>query len=105
MTAITAITAQTTVSVEAVEAVSPEMILSQVRAVAEDIGVDAVKVGMLGTAETVEAAVEALRFTGDAPVVVDPVMVVESGAVLLDEEARAALVEQLLPLATVVTPN
>ena len=105
MTAITAITAQNTVSVEAVEAVSPEMILSQVGAVAEDIGVDAVKVGMLGTAETVEAVVEALRFTGDAPVVVDPVMVAESGAVLLDEEARAALVEQLLPLATVVTPN
>lgn len=105
MTAITAITAQNTVAVEAVEAVSPEMILSQVGAVAEDIGVDAVKVGMLGTAETVEAVVEALRFTGEAPVVVDPVMVAESGAVLLDDEARAALVERLLPLATVVTPN
>ena len=55
MTAITAITAQNTVGVEAVEAVSPEMIVAQVRAVAEDIGVDAVKIGMLGTAETVEA--------------------------------------------------
>ena len=60
MTAITAITAQNTVGVEAVEAVSPEMIVAQVRAVAEDIGVDAVKIGMLGTAETVEAVVEAL---------------------------------------------
>jgi hydroxymethylpyrimidine/phosphomethylpyrimidine kinase len=105
MTAITAITAQSTVGVEAIEAVSPEMIVAQVGAVAEDIGVDAVKIGMLGTAETVDAVVEALRLVGDAPVVVDPVMVAESGAVLLDEDARAALVERLLPLAAVVTPN
>jgi hydroxymethylpyrimidine/phosphomethylpyrimidine kinase len=105
MTAVTAITAQSTVGVEAIEAVSPEMIVAQVGAVAEDIGVAAVKVGMLGTAETVDAVVEALRFVGEAPVVVDPVMVAESGAVLLDEEAAAALVERLLPLATVVTPN
>ncbi|HWI95861.1 MAG TPA: bifunctional hydroxymethylpyrimidine kinase/phosphomethylpyrimidine kinase [Solirubrobacterales bacterium] len=105
MTAITAITAQNTVGVEAIETVSPEMIVAQVGAVAEDIGVAAVKIGMLGTAETVEAVVEALRFVGDAPVVIDPVMVAESGAVLLDEEARSALVERLLPLATVVTPN
>lgn len=105
MTAITAITAQSTVGVEAVEAIAPEMIVAQVGAVAEDIGVDAVKVGMLGTVETVEAVVEALSLVGEAPVVVDPVMVAESGAVLLDAEARAALVERLLPLATVVTPN
>ncbi len=105
MTAITAITAQSTVGVEAIEVVSPEMIIAQVGAVAEDIGVAAVKIGMLGTVETVDAVVEALRFVGDAPVVIDPVMVAESGAVLLDEEARSALVERLLPLATVVTPN
>ncbi len=105
MTAITAITAQNTVGVEAVEAVSPETIVAQVGAVAEDIGVDAVKIGMLGSVETVDAVVEALGFIGEAPVVVDPVMVAESGAVLLDEEARAALVERLLPLATVATPN
>jgi hydroxymethylpyrimidine/phosphomethylpyrimidine kinase len=105
MTAITAITAQSTVGVEAVEAVSPSVIVAQVRAVAADIGVDAVKVGMLGTAETVGAVVEALALVGEAPVVVDPVMVAESGAVLLDEDARAALVERLLPLASVVTPN
>jgi hydroxymethylpyrimidine/phosphomethylpyrimidine kinase len=105
MTAITAITAQNTVGVEAVEAVSPELIVAQVRAVAEDIGVDAVKIGMLGTVETVEAVVEALRWAGEAPVVIDPVMVSESGAVLLDEGARGALVKRLLPLATVVTPN
>lgn len=105
MTAVTAITAQNTVGVEAIEPVSPEMIVAQVGAVAEDIGVDAVKIGMLGTVETVDAVVEALRFIGDAPVVVDPVMVSESGAVLLDQEARAAVVESLLPLAHVVTPN
>jgi hydroxymethylpyrimidine/phosphomethylpyrimidine kinase len=105
MTAVTAITVQNTVGVSAVQAIAPEIIEGQVRAVAEDIGVDAVKIGMLGTAETVEVVVAALRHVGDAPVVVDPVMVAESGAVLLDEDARAALVERLLPLAAVVTPN
>jgi hydroxymethylpyrimidine/phosphomethylpyrimidine kinase len=105
MTAITAITAQNTVGVSAVEAIAPEMIVAQVRAVAEDIGVDAVKVGMLGTAETVEAVVEALGLCGKAPVVIDPVMVAESGAVLLDEAAHEAVVEKALPLATVATPN
>jgi hydroxymethylpyrimidine/phosphomethylpyrimidine kinase len=104
-TAITAITAQNTVGVEAVQTISPRVIVAQVRAVAEDIGVDAVKIGMLGTAETVEAVVEALEYVGGAPVVIDPVMIAESGAVLLDEEARTALIAQLLPRAAVVTPN
>jgi hydroxymethylpyrimidine/phosphomethylpyrimidine kinase len=105
MTAITAITAQNTVGVAAVEAVSPRLIVAQVRMVAEDIGVDAVKIGMLGTAETVGAVVEALGHVAGAPVVIDPVMVAESGAVLLDQEARRALAERLLPLASVATPN
>jgi hydroxymethylpyrimidine/phosphomethylpyrimidine kinase len=105
MTAITAITAQNTVGVSGVEAVSPTMIVAQVRAVAEDIGVDAVKIGMLGNEETIDAVVEALSLVGEAPVVLDPVMVAESGAILLDEGARGALVERLLPLATVATPN
>jgi hydroxymethylpyrimidine/phosphomethylpyrimidine kinase len=105
MTAITAITAQNTVGVRAVEAVAPEMIVAQVRAVAEDIGVDAVKIGMLGSASTVDAVVEALGYVGEAPVVIDPVMVAESGAVLLDVEARRALIERLLPLSAVATPN
>jgi hydroxymethylpyrimidine/phosphomethylpyrimidine kinase len=105
MTAVTAITAQNTVGVEAVEQVSPELIVAQVRAVAEDIGVDAVKIGMLGTVETVEAVIDALGHLGEAPIVVDPVMVAESGAVLLEEDARRALAERLLPLATVATPN
>jgi len=77
-----------------------------VRMVAEDIGVDAVKIGMLGTAETVFAVKEALGHIGDdVPIVIDPVMVSESGAVLLDDAARAAIVTELLPLATVITPN
>jgi hydroxymethylpyrimidine/phosphomethylpyrimidine kinase len=105
MTAITAITAQNTVGVSAVEAVSPSTIVAQVRAVDDDIGVNAVKIGMLGTAATVDAVIEALALIETAPVVLDPVMVAESGAVLLDDAARTALVERLLPLATVVTPN
>jgi hydroxymethylpyrimidine/phosphomethylpyrimidine kinase len=105
MTAVTAITAQNTVGVEAVQAISPRVIVAQVRAVAEDIGVDAVKIGMLGTVETVEAVVEALQYVGEAPVVIDPVMIAESGAELLDADARVALVEELLPLAAIVTPN
>ena len=105
MTAITAITAQNTVGVSRIDQVAPSMIVEQVRAVVDDIGVEAVKVGMLGNVETIDAVVEALSLVGDAPVVVDPVMVAESGAVLLDPEARRALVERLLPLASVATPN
>jgi hydroxymethylpyrimidine/phosphomethylpyrimidine kinase len=105
-TAITALTAQNTIGVSAVHATPPEMIVEQVRQVASDIGVDAVKIGMLGTAETVGAVREALALLEPGtPVVIDPVMVAESGVVLLDDAARAALVEQLLPLATVITPN
>jgi hydroxymethylpyrimidine/phosphomethylpyrimidine kinase len=105
MTAITALTAQNTVAVEAVEGVPPAMIVAQVRAVAEDIGVDAVKIGMLGTAATVAVVVEALGYVGEAPVVLDPVMVAESGARLLDEDGCDALVNDLLPLVAIATPN
>ncbi len=105
MTAITAITAQSTVAVSSVHPVPPEVILDQVRAVASDIGVDAVKVGMLGTTETIEAVDAALDLIGSAPVVIDPVMVAESGAVLLDGHARGELRSRLLPRAAVVTPN
>ena len=105
MTAITAITAQNTVGVTAVHPLPPEAIVEQVRAVADDIGVDAVKIGMLGTAETIAAVERALELVPEAPVVLDPVMVAESGAVLLDEDAREALRSRLLPRATVVTPN
>jgi hydroxymethylpyrimidine/phosphomethylpyrimidine kinase len=105
MSAITAITAQNTVAVTDVYPLPPEAILAQVRAVAEDIGVDAVKIGMLGTSETIAAVEQALDLIGDVPLVLDPVMVAESGARLLDEDAEDALRTRLLPRVTVVTPN
>jgi hydroxymethylpyrimidine/phosphomethylpyrimidine kinase len=105
MTAITAITAQNTLAVTGVYPLPPEVIVEQVRAVAEDIGVDAVKIGMLGTTETIEAVDGALDLVGGAPIVLDPVMVAESGARLLDEDARDALRDRLVVGAAVVTPN
>ena len=106
MTAITAITAQNTTGVTAVHPIPPETILAQVRAVAQDIGVDAVKVGMVGTATTIETVATALDELPEAtPVVVDPVLVAESGAILLEPSAQDALIGQLLPRATVATPN
>ena len=105
MTAITAITAQNTVGVTAVHAIPPRIIIEQVKAVADDIGVDAVKIGMLGDQPTIEAVAKALDLIPDAPVVIDPVMVSESGARLLGEHAVGELRELLLPRAAVVTPN
>ncbi len=105
MTAITALTAQNTTGVTGIHPVPPEFIVEQVRAVHADIGVDAVKIGMLGTVEIVRAVREALEIVGEVPIVIDPVMVSESGAVLLDDAARRAIVHELLPLATVITPN
>jgi hydroxymethylpyrimidine/phosphomethylpyrimidine kinase len=106
MTAITAITAQNTVGVSEIHTVPPETIIAQVRAVVTDIGVDAVKIGMLGTVATIVAVNRALDQLGPGtPVVLDPVMVAESGAELLERDAREALRQLLLPRATVVTPN
>jgi hydroxymethylpyrimidine/phosphomethylpyrimidine kinase len=105
-TAITAITAQNTVEVRAVEPVSPGLIVEQVRAVAEDLGVDAVKIGMVGGVEAVEAVAAALdTLPAGTPVVLDPVMIAESGARLLPTESQRALARELVPRATVVTPN
>ncbi|MGH2856822.1 MAG: bifunctional hydroxymethylpyrimidine kinase/phosphomethylpyrimidine kinase [Solirubrobacteraceae bacterium] len=108
MTAVTAITAQSTVGVTAVAAVAPEMILAQVRAVAQDIGVDGVKIGMLGDVATIEAVAQALDELGGRdrlPIVLDPVMVSESGGRLLEPTAMGALIELLLPRVLVLTPN
>ena len=105
-TAITAITAQSTVAVDAVEAVSPEMIRAQVRSVAGDLGVDAVKIGMVGGAAAIDAVAKALgELPPGIPIVLDPVMVAESGGRLLDPHAEEALRTRLVPLVTVVTPN
>ena len=103
--AIVALTAQNTHEVISVETLPRQFILDQVRAVVSDMGVDAVKIGMLFDEPTIEAVDEALELVGDAPVVLDPVMVAESGAVLLQPEAKRALVARIVPRATVVTPN
>ena len=105
MTAITAVTVQNTTEVRAVYPLPPHVIVEQVAAVMDDIGVDAVKIGMLGNVATIEAVAAALDLTGDAPVVLDPVMVAETGTRLLDEDARDALIELLVPRVTVITPN
>jgi hydroxymethylpyrimidine/phosphomethylpyrimidine kinase len=106
MSAITAVTAQNTVAVSAVHPLPPELILAQVRAVLADMRVDAVKVGMLATTEVVLTVAQALdELPAGTPVVVDPVMVAESGGRLLQADAERALVEEILPRATVLTPN
>jgi hydroxymethylpyrimidine/phosphomethylpyrimidine kinase len=103
MTAITAITAQNTLGVQAVMPVPAEMVLAQIESVASDIGVDAVKIGMIGSAETAEAVADRLE-SFDVPIVFDPVMVATSGSALADEETIAAF-RRLMGLASVVTPN
>lgn len=105
-TAITALTAQNTRGVSAVERVVPEFVVEQIRMIAEDIGVDAVKTGMLPDAPIIEAVAGAIRrYAASVPLVVDPVMIAQSGARLVDETALAAFEQQLLPMATLITPN
>jgi hydroxymethylpyrimidine/phosphomethylpyrimidine kinase len=104
-TAITALTAQNTLGVRSIHAVPAQILADQVDAVAEDIGIDAVKIGMLHSAETVRTVAAALRRHALRTVVLDPVMIATSGAVLIDKEAIAVLVAELFPLATLVTPN
>ena len=104
MTAITAITAQNTVGVDAVMPVPVDMVLAQIEAVVSDIGVDAVKIGMLGAAEVAHAVADRIETLVGVPVVFDPVMVATSGSVLADEATVAAF-GRLMRLATVTTPN
>jgi hydroxymethylpyrimidine/phosphomethylpyrimidine kinase len=101
---IVALTAQNTVGVSAVHEVPVEFVREQLEAVWDDIGVDAVKTGMLFSRELIEAVADYLA-DSSAPLVVDPVMVSSSGAKLLQDDAIDVLVSRLLPLATVVTPN
>ena len=103
-TAITAITAQNTTGVQAVAMLDPALVAAQIDAVLSDIAIDAVKIGMLGSAGVIAAVADALaRF--DGPVVLDPVMVAKSGAALLADQAQAALRHRLLPRADLLTPN
>ncbi len=104
MTVVVALTAQNTVGVTAVEEATPEFVRAQLDAVFSDIGVDAVKTGMLFSAPIVEAVADFLA-AHPVPLVVDPVMVASSGARLLREDAVDTLVSRLFPLATVITPN
>jgi len=105
MTAITAITAQNTQGVRAIHAVPPEILAAQIDAVIEDIGADAVKIGMLHAPEIVRVVAQAIRKHQLRHVVLDPVMVATSGDRLIAEETVAVLVKELFPLATVITPN
>jgi hydroxymethylpyrimidine/phosphomethylpyrimidine kinase len=105
MTAITALTAQNTLGVRAIHAIPLQMLTDQIDAVVEDIGVDAVKIGMLHSADTVRAVAGALKRHGLGKVVLDPVMIATSGAKLIDDAAVEVLVRELFPLAAVVTPN
>jgi hydroxymethylpyrimidine/phosphomethylpyrimidine kinase len=103
-TAVTAVTVQNTLGVGAVHPVPPDIVAAQIRAVLDDIGADCIKIGMLGDAATIEAVAGALQGV-TVPIVLDPVMVAKGGASLLADEAVGALVDRLLPRASVVTPN
>lgn len=105
MSAVTALTAQNTIGVSAVHEIPIDFIAKQIDAVVTDIGVDAIKIGMLGTASIVEMVASKVKEYKLKPLVLDPVMISKSGHPLLAPDARAALREFLLPLADVVTPN
>jgi hydroxymethylpyrimidine/phosphomethylpyrimidine kinase len=105
MSAITALTAQNTTGVRAIHAIPPQMLRDQIDAVIEDIGVDAVKIGMLHAPEIVQVVADAIDRHQLRQVILDPVMIATSGAVLIENEAVKALVQQLFPRVQLITPN
>ena len=105
MSVITAVTAQNSVGVQGVFNLPPEFVGKQLDAVLSDFGADAVKIGMLSTTPIIAAVAARLRAHAQGQIVLDPVMIAKSGDPLLEPDARAALVKEMLPLATVVTPN
>jgi hydroxymethylpyrimidine/phosphomethylpyrimidine kinase len=105
MTAITAITAQNTKGVQGIHGIPAEMLQAQIDAVVQDIGVDAIKIGMLHTPEVVHVVAQAIRRYGVKNVVLDPVMVATSGDKLIHDATVEVLVRELFPLASVITPN
>jgi len=105
MSAVTALTAQNTLGVSAIHVPPAQFVRDQIDAVVVDIGCDAAKTGMLATAEMVAVVAVAVREHGIDKLVVDPVMIAQSGAALLDPNARTVLLAELLPLALLVTPN
>lgn len=105
MSAITAITAQNTLGVQAVYPMGPEAVTKQIESIGEDLGVDALKTGMLFNAEIIQAVSEKIKQYNWKNVVVDPVMIAKGGASLLQSEAISALKQYLLPISLVITPN
>ena len=105
MSAITALTAQNTTGVRAIQESTSEFLAQQLDAIFEDIFPDAVKIGMVSSCELIRVIAERLKYYGAKNIVVDPVMVATSGSALMKEDAVQTLVEKLLPIATVVTPN
>ncbi len=112
MTAITAVTAQNSVGVQGITPIAGEFVQEQIASCIDDIGVDAIKIGMLGNSDIVQHVVAALRAvgtsgdgTGPIPIVLDPVMVATSGAQLVDEASISAMRTHLFPLAALLTPN
>src|SRR5580692_9826869 len=104
--AITAATAQDTTGVHAVQLMSPDLVAAQIRACLDDIGADAIKIGMLGSAEIASAVADTLRgHAAGIPIVLDPVLASTSGTPLLDEAGVKILRAQLIPLSALVTPN
>ena len=105
MSAITALTAQNTTGVRAIEESSPDFLSEQIDAVFEDIYPDAVKIGMVASSELIRVIADRLRYYGAKNVVIDPVMVATSGSALMKNDAVQTLIEELLPVSTLVTPN
>ncbi len=105
MTAITALTAQNTLGIQGIFPVSPDFVAAQIEAIFEDMGADAVKIGMLYSADIVMVVAEMLQKYRVEKVVIDPVMVATSGDILLQSEAIAAMKQKLFPLASIITPN
>lgn len=105
MSAITALTAQNTLGVRSVLNSTPEFLSDQLDAIFEDIFPDAVKIGMVSSADLIEVIAAKLRHYGARNIVVDPVMVATSGAKLIDDDAITALEEKLFPIAQIITPN
>ena len=105
MSAITALTAQNTTGVRAIQESTPDFLKQQIDAVFEDIYPDAVKIGMVASSELIRVIAGSLRYYDAKNVVVDPVMVATSGSALMKNDAVQTLIEELLPIATVVTPN
>ena len=105
MSAVTALTAQNTTGVRAIQESTPEFLKQQIDAVFEDIYPDAVKIGMVASRELIRVIAERLRYYDAENIVVDPVMVATSGSALMKNDAVQTLIEELMPLATLVTPN